>query len=158
MRTVKWLKTCGLSRYGLILTLYYTFLLRLEIGTISPPPFGLTEPFPPRPSSFFSLSSVVRPAQIFSISEKKKLTTELNHFSLEISLLIWKMNVVQHREKQEHFLQYIVHFVNPNMWMLTFTVGLGYQDLLLQDFLWIFFLFFFFNPTYQPNIRKCLWR
>ena len=71
------------------LTLYYMFLLRLEIGTISPPPFGLTEPLPPRPSSFFSLSSVVRPAQIFSISEKKKkLTTELNHFSLEVSLLI----------------------------------------------------------------------
>ena len=67
---------------------------------------------------------------------------ELNHFSLEVSLLIWKMNVVQHREKQEHFLQYIVHFVNPNMWMLTFTVVLGYQDLLLRDFLWIFFVFF----------------
>ena len=46
-------------------------------------------------------------------------------------------------QKQGHFLQYIVHFVNPNMWMLTFNVILGYQGLLFRDFLWIFFCFFF---------------
>ena len=43
------------------------------------------------------------------------------------------------------FLQYIVRFVNPNMWMLTFNVVLGFKGLLFQDFLWFFFLGFFFQ-------------
>ena len=41
----------------------------------------------------------------------------LKHFSLEILviplILILKMSIVKHREKQEHFLQYIIHSVNP---------------------------------------------
>ena len=46
-------------------------------------------------------------------------------------------------------MQYIVHVVNPNMWMLTFNVILGYQGLLFRRVLAIFFLRiqFFFNPT-----------
>ena len=40
------------------------------------------------PSSFYSPFSVVRPTQIFGIFKKKKGTTQLNHFSLEIILLI----------------------------------------------------------------------
>ena len=51
-------------------------------------------------------------------------------------------------KKQEHFLQYIMHFVNPNMWMLTFNVILGYQGLLFRDLLW-FFLGFLFQ-SYRP--------
>ena len=31
-------------------------------------------------------------------------------------------------QKQEHFLQCIVYFVNPNTWMLTFNVVLGYRE------------------------------
>ena len=52
-------------------------------------------------------------------------------------------------QKHEHFLQNIVHFGNPNMWMLTFNVILGYQGLLFRDFLWFCFLVFFFSirPT-----------
>ena len=46
---------------------------------------------------------------------------------------------VKQEQKQEHFLQYIMHFVNPNLWTLTFNVVLGYQNLLFQDFLWLFF-------------------
>ena len=41
------------------------------------------------------------------------------------------------REKQEHFLQQIVHFVNP---VMVWVPG------------------FFFNPTDRPNIRKCIRR
>ena len=57
-------------------------------------------------------------------------------------------------EKQEHFLHYIVHFVNPRMFMLTFNVILGYQGLLFRytpcDFLKVFFSFFF-NTTDRPT-------
>ena len=35
--------------------------------------------------------------------------------------------------------------------MLTFNVVLGYQGILFQDFLWIFFQFFFFNPIDRPT-------
>ena len=60
-------------------------------------------------------------------------------------------------EKQEHFLHYIVHFVNPRMFMLTFNVILGYQGLLFRytpcDFLKVFF-FFFFQYDRPTNIRK----
>ena len=43
-------------------------------------------------------------------------------------------------QKQEHFLHYNVHFVNPNMLMLTFNVFvLGYQGLLFRYFLCFFF-------------------
>ena len=60
-------------------------------------------------------------------------------------------------EKQEHFLHYIVRFVNPRMFMLTFNVILGYQGLLFQytpcDFLKVFF-FFFFQYDRPTNIRK----
>ena len=57
-------------------------------------------------------------------------------------------------EKQEHFLHYIVHFVNPRMFMLTFNVILGYQGLLFRytpcDFFKVFFFFFFsIRPTDQ---------
>ena len=54
-------------------------------------------------------------------------------------------------EKQEHFLQYIVHFVNPNMWMLTLTDVLGYQGLPFGDFLLFFIYLFIFSmrPTDQ---------
>ena len=63
--------------------------------------------------------------------------------------------VKQHKEKQEqkheHFSHYIVHFVNPNMWTLTFNVFLAYQGLLFRDFLWFFF-FFSVRPTqYQET-------
>ena len=61
-------------------------------------------------------------------------------------------------QKQERFLQYIVHFVNPVMWILTFNVILGYQGLLFRDFLWFFFRNFFSNPTDRPNIRKRIQR
>ena len=44
--------------------------------------------------SFFSPFSVVGPTQIFGTFQKKKVTTYLNHFSLEIILLIWKMSIV----------------------------------------------------------------
>ena len=60
-------------------------------------------------------------------------------------------------KKQGHFLQYIVHFVNPNMWMLSFNVILGYQGLLFRDFLWFFFSFFFFRydqPTQYQETHK----
>ena len=55
----------------------------------------------------------------------------------------------EHRQRQEHFLQYIVHFVILNMWMLTFNVILGYQGILFRDFSWFFF-FFFSNRATDP--------
>ena len=52
-------------------------------------------------------------------------------------------------------LQYIVHFVDPNTWMLTLNVVLGYQGPTIPCLLVNFFLgFFFFNLTDRPNIRK----
>ena len=36
-----------------------------------------------------------------------------------------------------------MHFVDPNMQMLTFNVILGHQGLPFRDFLWCFFLDFF---------------
>ena len=45
------------------------------------------------------------------------------------------------------FLQYIVHFVNPNMWMLTFNVVLGYQGLLFRLLVIFFRVFFSIRPT-----------
>ena len=46
-------------------------------------------------------------------------------------------------------LQYIVHFVDPNTWMLTFNVVLGYQGPTIPCLLVNFFLGFFFSiwPT-----------
>ena len=104
---------------------------------------------------FFLLFSVVRPTQIFGIFQKKKSKDVVKPFFTWNNSFILKnehSNSV-YREKQGHFLQYIVHFVNPNMWMLTFNVILGYQGLLFRDFLWIFFCccFFFFNLTDRPN-------
>ena len=46
-------------------------------------------------------------------------------------------------QKHEHFSQYLVHSVNPKMWMLTFNVVLGYQGLLFRDLLWFLKVFFF---------------
>ena len=44
---------------------------------------------------FFSPYSVVRPTQFFGIfQKKKKVTTLLNHFSLEIIILIWKLSIL----------------------------------------------------------------
>ena len=67
-------------------------------------------------------------------------------------------NEKKHREKQEqkheHFSQHIVHFVNPDMWMLTFNVLLGYQGLLFRDFLWFFLGFFFSIRPTDPILRN----
>ena len=49
--------------------------------------------------------------------------------------------------------QYIVQFDNPNIWMLTFNVVLGYQGLLFRDFLW-FFLGFSFQPDWPTQYQE----
>ena len=66
-----------------------------------------------------------------------------------------------------------MHFVNPNMWMLTFNVILGYQGLLFCDFLLFFLSFFFFQSdrltqyqethlTLNERMKRgwpyCIWR
>ena len=67
---------------------------------------------------FLRLPSSGRPKYL-AFSKQKKVTTQLHHFSLEIILLISKMSTVAAQRKtgtkHEHFSQYIVHFVNPNM-------------------------------------------
>ena len=62
-----------------------------------------------RPSSFFSPFTVVRPTQIFGIFKKKSNDVVKPFFSWNNSFNL------KNEQKQEHFLQYIVHFVNPNM-------------------------------------------
>ena len=69
-----------------------------------------------RPSSLSFFSIQCRPTDTnFQHFQKKKIMMQLKHFSLEILVipLILKMSIVKHREKQEHFLQYIIHSVNP---------------------------------------------
>ena len=101
---------------------------------------------------FFSRFSVVRSTQIFGVFKKKKIYHFQEPLSFEIILLIWKMSIVTAKRKTgtrtgTFFTVYCVSVVYPNMWMLTFNVVLGYQGILFQDFLWIFFRCFFFNPT-----------
>ena len=64
--------------------------------------------------------------------------------------------VTAYREKQEqkreHFSQFIIHFVNPNMWMLTFNVVLGYQGLLFRDFSWFFFSSIWLTNPISGNV------
>ena len=98
---------------------------------------------------FFSRFSVVRSTQIFGVFEKKKIYHFQEPISFEIILLIWKMSIVTAKKKTgtrtgTFFTVYCVSVVYPNMWMLTFNVVLGYQGILFQDFLWIFFRCFFF--------------
>ena len=116
-----------------------------------------------RPSSFFLLlASCDRPK--FLAFGKKKVTSYLNHFLLEIILFIWKMSILtayrdKQEQKQEHFLHYNVYFVNPNMLMFTFNVFvLWYQGLLFRYFLCFFFFSRFFSPIDRPNITKRIWR
>ena len=108
-----------------------------------------------RPSSFFLLlASCDRPK--FLAFGKKKVTSYLNHFLLEIILFIWKMSILtayrdKQEQKQEHFLHYNVHFVNPNMLMFTFNVFvLWYQGLLFRYFLCFFFFHVFSVRSIDP--------
>ena len=55
-------------------------------------------------------------------------------------------NIEKNRDKNRNI--FTLYFVNPNMWMLTFNVVLGYQGLQFQDFLWfVFLVFFLIQPT-----------
>ena len=100
------------------------------------------------PLFFLCLASSDRP-KILAYNSKKKSNDVVKPFftwNNSFNLKNKHSNSIyseKQEQKQGHFLQYIVHFVNPNMWMLTFNVILGYQGLLFRDFLWILFLFFF---------------
>ena len=89
-----------------------------------------------RLSSFFSPFSVVRRTQIFGIFKKRNEVVK--------PFFTWNNSFNLNKEKkQEHFFQYIMHFVNPNMSTLSCKVILGYPGLLFRDFLCFFFRFSF---------------
>ena len=75
--------------------------------------FYLPQQVRPSSLSLFPPFSVTQLTQIFSIFKKKMMY--LKHFLLEILVipLILTMSIVKQKEKPEHFLQYIIHSVNP---------------------------------------------
>ena len=79
------------------------------------------------PSSFFSSFSVVRPTQIFAIFKQKKSNNLVKPFftwNNSFNLRNEHSNSIVRKTgtKPGSFLWYIVYFVTPNMWMLTFNV------------------------------------
>ena len=76
---------------------------------------------------FFSPLSVVRPTQILGIFQKKRndlvkpIFTWNNSFNLKNE---HSNSIEKNKNKNRNIF---VHFVNPNMWMLTFNFILGYQ-------------------------------
>ena len=76
---------------------------------------------------FFSPFSVVRPTQIFGIIKKKKKGNDVvkpfftwnNSFNLENEHI---NSIKKNRNKNRNiFLQYIVHFINQNMYSIRLT-------------------------------------
>ena len=111
---------------------------------------------------FLGLASSDRP-KFLAFSKKKKIYHFQVPISFEVILLIWKMSIVTAKTKTgtrtgTFFTVYCVSVVYPNMWMLTFNVVLGYQGILFQDFLWIFFRCFFFliRPTQYQETHSTL--
>ena len=106
-----------------------------------------------RPSPFFLCLVSFNQPKFLAFSKKssevvKPFFTWNNSFNLKNE---HSNSIEENRNKNRNiFLQYIVHFVNPNMWMLTFNVVLRYQGLLFWDFFW-FFLFSFFFQSNQPT-------
>ena len=84
-------------------------------------------------SHFFSPFSVVLPTQIFGIFKKKKNDVVKPFFTWNNSFNLKNEHSTSKEKNRNFFLPYIVHFVNPNMWMLTF--GVRYQSLLFLGFL-----------------------
>ena len=118
---------------------------------------------PVRPSTFFlRLSSSDRPKFLaFSKQQKsndvvKPFFTWKNSFNLKNE---HSNSIEKNRNKDRNiFLQYIVGSVNPNMWMLTFNVILGYQSFIFWDFLWFFLKVFFQSdrPTQYQETHSTL--
>ena len=108
---------------------------------------------------FFSPFSVVRPTQIFGVFKKNKRNDLVKPF------FIWNNSLNRKNERSNKTGTKTGTFftVSPRpamvlcilliqiMWMLTFNVVLGYQGILFQDFLWIFFLGFFFFQSDRPT-------
>ena len=134
------LMACG-TRWNIKSNENFSKSLLVLIDTLS----GRTQDNAIRPSSFLTPFSDVWPTQIFGAFQKKKRNylvklffSGSNSFNLENE---YSNSTEKNRNKNRNIEQYIVYFVNPNMWMLTFNVVLGYQGILFQDFLWIYFLF-----------------
>ena len=113
------------------------------------------------PSSFFSSFSVVRPTQIFAIFKQKKSNNLVKPFftwNNSFNLRNEHSNSIVRKTgtKPGSFLHYIVYFVNPNMWMLTFNVILpsGIPGLPIPSLLVIFFLGFFFQSNRPTQYQE----
>ena len=105
---------------------------------------------------FFSPLSVVRPTQILGIFQKKSndlvkpIFTWNNSFNLKNE---HSNSIEKNKNKNRNIF---VHFVNPNMWMLTFNFILGYQGSSYSETSCNSFFFFDEErehrlPTFQQN-------